>query len=45
MSNIYMDWLERHAFEGSINKPKLWVRYVNDTFVVWQFEKNYLIFS
>lgn len=36
LTNIFTDWLEKKVFENSIKKPKLWVRYVDDTFVIGQ---------
>lgn len=42
LANIYMDWLERSLFEKNIDKPKLWIRYVDDTFIIWQHGKEKL---
>jgi predicted GIY-YIG superfamily endonuclease len=36
LANIFMDWMEDRLFNSSINRPKLWLRYVDDTFVIWQ---------
>ena len=34
LANVYMDCLERLIFDAYIDKPKLWVRYVDDTIVI-----------
>ena len=39
LPKIYMGWLERRGFDDDMDKPKLWVRYFPDTFVVWQHGK------
>ena len=31
----YMEAFEEEALEKAINKPSLWSRYVDDTFVTW----------
>ena len=36
VANIYMESLETRALETFRVKPKLWVCYVDDTFVLWQ---------
>ena len=33
--NVYMDRLEKDAIESSPKKPTLWLRYVDDTFLLW----------
>ena len=40
VANIYMESLETGALETFRVKPKLWVRYVDDTFVLWQHGKE-----
>ncbi|KAK4882178.1 hypothetical protein RN001_005497 [Aquatica leii] len=35
VANIFMESFETVALESSILKPKVWFRYVDDTFIVW----------
>jgi hypothetical protein len=35
VSNIYMEYFEKLALDSAQHKPSLWLRYVDDTFVVW----------
>ncbi|GJQ86455.1 hypothetical protein Trydic_g10362 [Trypoxylus dichotomus] len=35
LSNIYMEEFERRAMDSYELKPKMWLRYVDDTFVIW----------
>ncbi len=35
IANLFMESLEKKALESSPQKPKIWLRYVDDTFVVW----------
>ena len=35
ISNLYLESLEKTATQSAPFKPKLWVRYVDDTFVIW----------
>jgi hypothetical protein len=36
VANIYMDFFETTALENAAYKPSMWLRYVDDTFVVWR---------
>ena len=35
IANLCLDSLEETALQSASFKPKLWVRYVDDTFVIW----------
>jgi hypothetical protein len=35
VSNIYMEHFEKLALDSAQDKPLLWLRYVDDTFVIW----------
>jgi hypothetical protein len=35
VSNIYMEHFEKLALDSEQQKPSLWLRYVDDTFVIW----------
>ena len=35
MANIYMDGFEGEALDTAADQPSLWVRYVDDTCVIW----------
>ena len=36
VANIYMEYSEEMALESAQLRPKVWKRYVDDTFVIWQ---------
>ncbi|XP_046393594.1 uncharacterized protein LOC124161325 [Ischnura elegans] len=35
VANLFMEKFEKEALESCEKKPKLWLRYVDDTFVIW----------
>ena len=35
VADIYMEWLEKKSIETYPLKPKIWKRFVDDTYVVW----------
>ena len=39
LADLYMEFFEEKAIEEHHNKPELWVRYVDDTFVIWKHGK------
>ncbi|GJQ64824.1 hypothetical protein Trydic_g7001 [Trypoxylus dichotomus] len=40
LSNIYMEEFERRVMDSNELKPKMWLRYVDDTFVIWPHEER-----
>ncbi|XP_058045388.1 P2Y purinoceptor 1 isoform X3 [Ahaetulla prasina] len=42
IANLYMEHFETQALEKSDHKPKLWLRYVDDTFIIWPHGKEKL---
>ena len=35
LANLYMEFFEEMAIDTATHKPTLWIRYVDDTFVIW----------
>ena len=40
VANIYMEFLEQEALETAQTKPDIWLRYVDDTFVLWPHSRS-----
>lgn len=37
-----MEWFDGKIFIENIQRPKLWLRYVSDTFIIWLHDKEHL---
>ena len=35
VANLYMETFERETLASTVTAPRLWLRYVDDTFVIW----------
>lgn len=42
ITNLLMEYFETKAIESSPLKPKLWKRYVDETYIIWPHEKDKL---
>ena len=40
LDNIYMEYFEEMALGSTSLKPSLWLRYVDDTFVLWPHQED-----
>ena len=36
LANVFLESFEQESFQLAKDKPRLWVRYEDDTFVIWQ---------
>lgn len=42
ISNLFMEYFETKAIESSPLKPKVWKRFVDDTYIIWLHGKEKL---
>ena len=42
LANIFIEMFEEEAIDSAAHKPSLWVRYVDDTFVIWPYDRGKL---
>ena len=42
LANIYMEMFEEEAIDSATHKSSFWVRYIDDTFVIWPHGRNKL---
>ena len=42
LANLFMEEFEEEAIDTTRTKPALWLRYVDDTFVLWRHGKDKL---
>ena len=43
LANVYMEYLEEMALGSTSLKSCMWLRYVDDTFILWPHQEDYLI--
>ena len=42
VANIFMEEFEIEALRAAVIRPKLWLRYADDTFVIWNYSDEQL---
>jgi len=42
VANIYMEFFEQEAITSAQTKPDIWLRYVDDTFILWPHNRSEL---
>ncbi len=42
-SNIFMGWLEQQILDTFAHKPQIYLRYLNDIFIIWTHGKELLV--
>ena len=35
VANLYMEFIENPTIQTATNRPKKWIRYMDDTFIIW----------
>ena len=40
LANIYMEYVEKMALGSTSLKPSMWLRYVDDTFILWRHQED-----
>ena len=40
LANLYMEYFEEMALGSKSPKPSMWVRYVDDTFILWPHQED-----
>ena len=40
LANLYMEYFEEMALGSTSLKPSMWLRYVDDTFILWPHQED-----
>ena len=43
LADMFMEEFEQLTINTSDHRPKVWLRYVDDTFIIWQREQDNLL--